>query len=109
MSRSKEKIGRKPYKKTDEEFLVIKEGLMSTSAQRDQPYKIRVARWGKFQPVLEKRLFRYEAELLDYVPGRLMSFNKEDILCIIENQDVIMQVINKIYEKYEQESDSEKK
>lgn len=103
MSRSKEKIGRKPYKKTDEEFLVIKEGMMSTTVQKNQPYKIRVARWGKFQPVLEKRLFIYDSELLDYIPGRLMSFNKEDFLCIIENQDKIMNVINKIYEQYESE------
>ena len=32
-----------------------------------------------------------------------MSFNKEDFLCIIENQDKIMNVINKIYEQYESE------
>jgi len=107
MSRSKEKIGRKPYRKTDEEFLVIKEGLISTVAQKSQPYKIRIARWGKYQPVLEKRLFRYDAEQLDYIPGRLMSFNKEDVLSIIENQDRIMNVINELYAKYEEEKSQE--
>lgn len=103
MSRSKEKMGKKPYKKTDEEILVLKEGLISTTYQKNQPYKIRLVRWGKYQPVLEKRLFRYDAELLDYIPGRLMSFNIEDTLLIIENQDKIINIMNEVYKVYESE------
>ena len=101
MSRNKENIGRKPFKKTDVEYLVLKEGFISTLKQKDQIYKIRIARWGKFQPVIEKRLYRYDFDLMEYVPGRLMAFNLEDMQVINDNNEKIMALMKDLYKDFE--------
>ena len=93
MSRSALKAGRKPWRKTDEDLLVLKQGDITTTFGEKQIYRIRIARWGKFQAVLQKRLFRFEKQLMDYIPGRSMGFNLQDMQVILENKQIILQIL----------------
>lgn len=103
MSRSALKAGKKPWKKTDQDLLVIKQGQITTTFGQRQIYKIRIARWGKFQAVLQKRLFRFDKELMDYIPGRSMGFNLQDLEIILQNQTEILNVLKETKQNINQD------
>ena len=103
MSRSALHADKKPWKKTDQDLLIISQGQITTTFGEKQIYKIRVARWGKFQAVLEKRLFRYNKQLMDYIPGRSMGFNLQDMQIILQNKDKILEILKQTKENLDQE------
>lgn len=98
MSRSALKKDKKPWKKTDQDLLIIKQGDITTTFGDKQIYKVRVARWGKFQAVLQKRLFRYDKQLMDYIPGRSMGFNLQDLESVLQNKDEIIKILKQFKE-----------
>ena len=105
MSRSALNANKKPWKKTDQQLYVIKQGEITTTFGDRQIYKVRVARWGKFQGVIQKRLFRYDKQLLDYIPGRPMGFNLQDFEAIIQKQDQIKKILQQTKKLAQQDSE----
>lgn len=87
---------KKPWVKTDEDLLIIKQGEIKTSFGQNQIYRLRVVRWGKFQAVIEKRLFRYDKQLFDYVPGRTLGINLEDFQNLLQKKDQIIEILSKV-------------
>ena len=95
MTTSSVKAGQKPWIKTDQDLLIIKQGEITTGFGQKQTYKLRVVRWGRFQGVIEKRLFRYNKMVLDYVPGRALGLNAQDFQALIERKDEILELLYK--------------
>ena len=55
--------------------------------------RLRVARWGDAQPVLEKRRFFYDEDDDVWIPMRNKGFNRGDLKLIIQKQQEIMDVM----------------
>lgn len=99
----KKKQQNKQFVRVDKQLLLIKQGDIYTAAKKKQIYKIRIVQWGKYQAVLQKRLFVFSENLMDYVPGRLMALNLNDMEAIIYNQDKIMKILGKAFDQLQVE------
>lgn len=94
------------WAKVDEQLLLLKQGNIKTKIKSNskQTYRLRVVRWGNYQAVVQKRLYRFSQPLMDFMPGRLMSLNMEDMKIIFENKDKIMEIMQKVYDNIPEES-----
>lgn len=93
MANQKQKTKKRKWVKTDIQLLVLAQGDIITPTKVKQIYKLRVVQWGKHQAVLEKRLFIFSDEDMDYRPGRLMGLNLDDIKIIEKNHDKISKIL----------------
>lgn len=93
---------KKPWVKVDQQLYVIRQSDVYTAAKVRQIYKIRIVKWGQFQAVLQKRLFVFNEQLMDYVPGRLMGFNMNDMQAIYRDKDKIMEILGQSFENLRQ-------
>ena len=89
---------KKQWFKVDKQLFVLKQGDITTAAKSRQIYKIRVVQWGEYQAVLQKRLFVFSQDQMDYIPGRLMGFNMNDMNVIYQNQDKINKIMKDIFD-----------
>ena len=95
MPRKREK---KQFIRVDKQLLLIKQGDITTAANKKQIYRIRIVQWAKYQAVLEKRLFVFSEQLMDYIPGRTMGLNLNDMQAVFQNREKIMKILEDSFE-----------
>lgn len=93
----------KQFVRVDKQLFLIKQGDIYTAAKKKQIYRIRIVQWANYQAVLEKRLFVFSEQIMDYVPGRLMGLNLNDLQAIMQQKDKIMQIMEKAFQQLEDE------
>lgn len=93
----------KQFVRVDKQLFLIKQGDIYTAAKKKQIYRIRIVQWSNYQAVLEKRLFVFSEQIMDYVPGRLMGLNLNDLQAIMQQKDKIMQIMEKAFQQLEDE------
>ena len=92
------KTEKKQFIRVDKQLLLIKQGDITTAANKKQIYRIRIVQWAKYQAVLEKRLFVFSEQLMDYIPGRTMGFNLNDMQAVFQNREKIMKILEDSFE-----------
>lgn len=104
--RSKKTDNQCAWVNVDQELLLLKQGSIKTKLYKNsnQIYKLRVAKWGNYQAVIEKRLYCFSQAIMDYKPGRLMGLNLEDMQIIFENKDKILQIMQKTFDDLQETS-----
>ena len=95
---------KKEWKKVDKELLLLKQGEITTQNKRKQIYRLRLVQWGEYQAVLQKRLYLFSKEDMDYRPGRLMALNLEDMRIVFQNQHKIEEIMKMVLNSIERES-----
>ena len=93
----------KQWVKVDKQLYLIKQGDICTAARKRQIYRIRIVQWGKYQAVLQKRLFVFSKQLMDYIPGRLMGFNLDDMQAVFEQREKINKILQESFEQLKDE------
>lgn len=99
----------KQFVRVDKQLFLIKQGDICTAAKKKQIYRIRIVQWANYQAVLQKRLFVFSDQLMDYIPGRLMGFNLNDLQAIMENKDKIMKIMNDAFDNLKDEKSYKQK
>ena len=92
------KTEKKQFIRVDKQLLLIKQGDITTAANKKQIYRIRIVQWAKYQAVLEKRLFVFSEQLMDYIPGRTMGLNLNDMQAVFQNREKIMKILEDSFE-----------
>lgn len=102
------KTEKKQFIRVDKQLLLIKQGDITTAANKKQIYRIRIVQWAKYQAVLEKRLFVFSEQLMDYIPGRTMGLNLNDMQAVFQNREKIMKILEDSFEHLEDNKKSYK-